>query len=295
MLADRFWKITCLSVLLAVTVYGSPSAGQEDPSWPRRVVVTNDDGYDSRATRELARAFAKVAETYLIVPMVDQSSTTNFSASVRSGRFEVERRDVGAGVNAWAVDGYPADCIFFALAGPLRDKRPDLVISGINTGPNVADSWMGSGTIGAARVATYYGVPSLAVSGIDNDDEEAVAAAVRWVVQLAQSEAVRRLQPPQLLAVSLPVGPPSQISGVEVTTHARGLRDFKASPTPAEGDSSREVWSFEILRDASRAAPGTDALLVRDGKIAIVPMRVDEADPDMGAWLERNKRLIPAW
>ena len=206
------------------------------------------------------------------------------------------RRDVGAGITAWAVDGYPTDCIFFALAGPLRDERPDLVISGINTGSNVADAWVHSGTIGAARVATYYGVPSLAVSGIDNEDEEAVAAVVRWVVQLARSEAVRRLQPPQFLAVSVPVGPASQISGVEVTTHARGLRDFKATLAPEEGDSlSREVWSFEIVRDAFPATPGTDAALVGEGKIAIVPMRVDEADPDLGVWLEKNRDLIPVW
>jgi 5'-nucleotidase len=293
---DRLGKIAGFSVLLVVLSCRGPSAGGQDASWPRRVVITNDDGFDSQATLELARAFAQVAETYLIVPAQDQSSTSNFAVSARTRRFEVERRDVGDSVHAWALDGYPADCILFALSGPLRDNRPDLVVSGINTGSNAADSWVHSGTIGAARVATYYGVPSLAVSGIDNDDEEAVAAVVRWVVQFARSEPVQRLRPPQFLAVSVPVGPASQISGVEVSTHARGLRDFRATQMPAQGDSpSRQVWTLEIVRDAFPAPPGTDAVLVGEGKIAIVPMRVDEADPEMGAWLEKNKSLIPAW
>ena len=112
------------------------------------------------------------------------------------------------------MEGYPADCVFFALAGPMKDSPPDLVISGVNTGANLADAWVLSGTIGAARVAAYYGVPAIAVSGIDNDDAQAVEAVVAWVVKFARSEVVRRLQAPQFLTVSLPVGPATEIHGV---------------------------------------------------------------------------------
>ena len=290
------WKHVTIGLAFLVTGAGTaPSRAQESP-WPRRVVITNDDGFESAATVALARAFAEFAETYLIVPAQDRSSSSNFAASARTLQFDVERRDVGAGVIGYAVDGYPGDCIYFALAGPLHDKRPDLVITGINTGSNVADAWVASGTVGAARMATYYGVPAIALSGVDNNDPEAVAAVVRWVVKLAQSDIARQLKPPQYLTVSFPVGPPSKITGVEVTEHARGLRTFKAELLPPAGQApGKERWSFQVVRDAFPAPPGTDAALVAQGKITIVPMRVDEADPEMGAWLKQNKARIPPW
>ncbi len=287
--------LTYLDVQLGPRRRPVGGSAQEAP-WPRRVVITNDDGFESPATLELARAFAEFAETFLIVPAQDRSSSSNFAVAARTLQFDVERRDVGAGITAWAVDGYPGDCIYFALAGPLRDEPPDLVITGINTGSNVADAWVASGTVGAARMASYYGVPALALSGVDNDDPEAVAAVVRWAVKLARSDIVRRLEPPQYLTVSFPVGPASSITGVEVAEHARGLRTFEAELLPSAGDApGKERWSFQVVRDAFPTPPGTDAALVAQGKITIVPMRVDESDPDMSAWLRRNKARIPPW
>jgi 5'-nucleotidase len=260
------------------------------------VLITNDDGLDSPPTLELARAFAQVAEVYLVAPVENQSSGTNFASAARTSRFDVEVRDVGEGIRAWAVDGFPADCVFFALAGPMRDAPPDLVISGVNTGANLADAWILSGTIGAARVASYYGVPSIAVSGIDEEDAEAVKAVAAWVVNFAQSEAVRRLEPPQFLTVSLPIGPVSQIRGVEVTERARGLRDMTAELLKDESEANgRQTWSFDVARDAFPAPPNTDAAVVADGRIAIVAMRVDEADPQMHEWLLEHEAVIPGW
>jgi 5'-nucleotidase len=283
-------------VIVTAGCGGEPAGANEQHPWPRSVVITNDDGFDSPATMELARAFAQVAETYLVVPAQDQSSGTNFSTAARSGRFDVEVRDVGANITAYAVDGYPADCVFFALSGPLRESPPDLLISGVNTGANVADSWILSGTIGAARVAAYYGVPAIAVSGIDNEDAEAVQAVAAWVVKLAQSEVVRRLVPPQYLTVSLPVGAAAQILGVEVTERARGLRSMTAVRLPEDQQTEgKESWSFTVVRDAVPPPRNTDAAVVGEGRIAIVAMRVDESDATLHSWLLRNRNLIPAW
>ena len=298
MSGNKSWPVVGLVFLLAAAACWDKPAelSEQARSWPRRVLITNDDGIESPVTLELARAFAQVAETFLVVPAQDQSSSTNFATSVRTGRFHVARRDVGSGVTAWAVDGYPADCVFFALAGPLRESRPDLVISGVNTGTNLADAWIGSGTIGAARMAAYYGVPAIAISGVDNEDPQAVGAVVTWVVRLARSEAVRRLQPPEYLTVSLPVGPASQIRGIEITQRARGLRDMKALWLAEDSATAGwQGWSLAVVRDAFPAPENTDATVVGGGKIAIVAMRVDEADLDMHRWLRKHKDLIPAW
>ncbi len=297
MFDTRSLQLVGIACLLTAPGCGrAPAELTRQESWPHRVLITNDDGIDSRATLELARAFAQSAETYLVAPAHNQSSSSNFAAGARTSRFEVAVRDVAAGVTAWALDGYPADCVFFALAGPLREAPPDLVISGVNTGANVADAWIGSGTIGAARVAAYYGVPAIAVSGVDDEDAQAVEAVAAWVVKFARSEAVRRLRPPQYLTVSLPVGPPAAIRGIEVTERAQGLRAMTAVLLPADpAAQGRQTWSFEVVRDAFPAPQNSDAFVIANGTVAIVAMRVDESDPELHRWLTRNKELIPAW
>ena len=96
----------------------------------------------------------------------------------------------------------------------MRDAPPDLVISGINTGPNTSDTWVASGTVGAARIAASLGVPAIAVSGVDIKIPGSLETAVNWVVRLAQSAIVRDLRPPQYLTVSLPRIPPKEIKGI---------------------------------------------------------------------------------
>ncbi len=267
-----------------------------DATWPARVLVTNDNGIDDPGLIELARALALVAETYVVAPAADQSGTSNLLMATRQGQFRAEPRDVGPGIDAYAVDGTPADCLVFALAGPLRDRLPDLVISGINGGPNIGDDWFGSGTIGAARCAAYFGFPAIAVSGLDDDDTDAVRAVVDWVVALAQSEAARALKAPQYLTVSVPVVPPSQIQGVEVVTRARGLVSGTiAVDSTVADDGSWQTWRLSLTFDPAKAPTRSDVDAAARNMIAVVPMRVDESDPALAATLRARADLIPDW
>ncbi len=213
----------------------------------------------------------------------------------RTGRFVVERRDIGQGVRAWALDGYPADCVVFAVAGPMADTPPDLVVSGINGGANLADEWFGSGTIGAARTAAFLGIPAMAVSGIDRSDPEAIEAVVNWVLRLARSEVMQQLQPPSYLTVSLPAVPPAQITGIEVVDRARGILGGAAQlDSTASQQAGKEVWSIEIV---ARGQPGSesDIAALGRGHIAVVPMRVGDADRELRVWLRANASQLPAW
>lgn len=268
-----------------------PAATQEIS--PRRILLTNDNGIDDRATLALARALAEESEVYLVAPATDRSGTSNFMPSVSRGRVAVEQVEVGPGITAFAVDGYPADCVVFALGGPMRARPPNLVVSGINGGPNLADAWVGSGTIGAARTAAYVGVPAVAVSGVEDDDQRAVDAVVAWVVSFLDSPVVRNLEAPEYLTVSLPVISPERIRGVEITTRARGLVDARAEAAATE--NGKEVWRLELSRFAGSAPPGSDVAAVQAGKIAVVPARAGEYDSELGARLREWKGEIPAW
>lgn len=285
-----------LAVMTAAVVLPTVAALADDDSWPARVLVTNDNGIDDPGLIELARALSRVTETHVVAPATDQSGMTNLMSAVREGRFRVEKRDIGRGIEAYALDGTPADCVIFGLGGPLRERSPDLVISGINGGPNLGDGWFGSGTIGAARCAAYFGLPAIAVSGLDDDDPEAVRAVVDWVVRLVRSEAARGLRAPQYLTVSVPVVHPSAIEGVEVVTRARGLvTGTLAVDDTIARDGDWQTWRLTLTMDSDRAPERSDVAAAARNKIAIVPMRVDESDPALDAALRARAGLLPEW
>jgi 5'-nucleotidase len=287
--------VVAVTAVTAVLLAVMTSACAED-SWPARVLVTNDNGIDDPGLIELARALALVTETHVVAPATDQSGMSNLMSAVRKRQFRVEKRDIGAGIDAYALDGTPADCVIFGLAGPLRDRLPDLVISGINGGPNLADDWFGSGTIGAARCAAYFGFPAIAVSGLDDDDPDAVRAVVDWVVALAQSEAARGLRAPQYLTVSVPVVHPSSIEGVEVVTRARGLvSGTLVVDSTVSGDGEWQTWRLSVAVETAKAPKRSDVDAAARNMIAVVPMRVDESDPALGETLQARADLIPAW
>lgn len=292
----NIFRGTRAAVTVVLTLVGPSGAVAQEDAWPERVLITNDNGIEDVATQALARAFADIADVVLVASTEDRSGTSNLMTFAQTGRFVVERRDIGEGVRAWALDGYPADCVVFALAGPMADALPDLVVSGINGGANMSDEWFGSGTIGAARTAAFLGIPAIAVSGIEDDDPDAVSAVVDWVVRLARSGIMQHIRPPSYLTVSLPVGPPSEITGLEVVDRARGILGGAAQldSLATQAAPGKEVWSITI---EPRGRPGaeSDVAAVARGRIAVVPMRVGDADPETLDWLRTNDGLLPVW
>jgi 5'-nucleotidase len=267
------------------------AAAQEEASL--RVLITNDNGIADPKIAALAAAFAAGgAETWVVASAEDRSGASNYLQATRTGRFRVRPVELGAGVRAFALDGTPADCVLFAITGPMRDAPPDLVVSGINGGANLADDWFGSGTIGAARTAAYFGVPAIAVSGLISEEPAEMEAAARWVVAFARGELAAGLRAPRYLTVSFPETPLAEVRGIEVTTRARGL--VRGVSTTQETADGWETWRIGI-EPAGQPAAGTDVDAVRRGNIAIVPMRVDESDAEAAEALRRRAAALPAW
>lgn len=282
-------------LLVALTVNGCKPATAEPDLFPARVLLTNDNGIDDTGLIELARAFAAVPgiEVIVVAATRDRSGTSNFLGATNTGQYHVEHRDIGPGIEAWSLDGFPADCVVFALSGPLRDRMPDIVVSGINGGPNMADDWFGSGTIGAARTAAYFGVPAVAVSGLEDDHPASVEAATSWVVRFVRSGIVASLEAPEYLTISLPSGTPPDIRGIRVVQRARGVTWGRSQRV--EGGDSTALWRLDLEIREDRAGAGTDVRAVASGMVAIVPMRVDEYDADLARRLREQAQLFPEW
>ncbi|MCK4413279.1 MAG: 5'/3'-nucleotidase SurE [Candidatus Eisenbacteria sp.] len=265
-------------------------------SWPNRVLITNDDGINDPNMLALARAFSQVCETYVIAPQENKSGATHLVSAFRTHSLSVESHDLGSGIKGYGVDGYPGDCVLLALQGLMRDNPPDLVVAGINGGPNLGFDWLASGTIGAARLAAFWGVPAIAVSGIDEAITGALDASVRWVVRLAQSSFVHQLESGQYLTISIPRIPPAEIKGVRVAERAGILLDFTFQVAPGSGSSqSTTVWQLGRPHPLPRGPANRDAALYDAGFVVIVPMLADEHDHDLFTRLQLDSTVLPDW
>ncbi len=285
-----------------ILVFSFSLSGQEgDNKWPKRVLITNDDGIQEKRIWALAKAFSKTAETYLVASLEDKSGTSNFSNIGKNSRSLFVQRDyLGENLTAYAVAGYPADCVAFGIKGLLRDKLPDLVISGINGGANLGDdAWFKSGTIGAARTAAFLGYPAIAVSGLDDDDEEMVEFVTQWVVQFAKSKIVRELESGQYLTVSIPRTNSSDIKGIKIVSRTRPVLDFDFEKVWEEredgDDETEEVWLLHERGLKESPSEDSDVAWYQKGYIVIVPMRVDENDVAMVNKLKEMSDAIPVW
>ena len=138
------------------------------------ILVTNDDGINSAGLKALVNELCKIGDVYVVAPEGERSATSHHISIIGSVRFEeVEMPNVK---KAFAVWGTPADCVHCGLH-VLLDEKIDLLISGINKGPNLSSDIIYSGTIAAAREGFIQGVPSMAVSLCDfHPDDYGVAA-----------------------------------------------------------------------------------------------------------------------
>ncbi len=272
--------VTALAALLvAATASAAP-----------RILVTNDDGIDSPGIIALARAFGDAAEVVVVAPMGNCSGSTNYISAFQRQELAVEARDMGDGITAWAVDGFPGDCVLLAMTGIMKDAPPDIVVSGVNSGPNLADAYLASGTIGAARLGAQFGVPSVAFSNYDADDHAMMELMARWCVDFTLSDTVRDLAPGEYLTVNFPDGPVDAVRGVRWAPLGNQVffDAFERAGTDTDG---RTVWKQRWWFDDGDQPEGSDVALQRDGWITVSPMRLGDLD---GERLERGGAL-PDW
>lgn len=139
------------------------------------ILVTNDDGINAKGLRSLVNELSKIADVYIIAPEGERSANSHHITI--SGRIRYELVEVENAKKAYAVWGTPADCVHGGIRHFIKDKI-DLIVSGINRGPNLSSDIIYSGTIAAAREGYLQGIPSMAVSLCDFEAKDYELAAV---------------------------------------------------------------------------------------------------------------------
>ncbi|HEX8298171.1 MAG TPA: 5'/3'-nucleotidase SurE [Rubricoccaceae bacterium] len=236
------------------------------------ILLANDDGIDAEGLAALARALDGLGTLAVVAPFEEQSAVGH-AITVRQPMRVHAWTFAGAAGPVWAraVTGTPADCVKIAVQ-KLLPRRPDLVVSGINHGPNTAVNVMYSGTVSAATEATILGVPGIAVSHGDwrPADFEAAGLAARTLAERVLTDG---LPPGVLLNVNVPGGAPEAIRGMRTTRQAasRWEETFDERLDPFERPYYWLGGRFVDLDDGI----GTDTAAVSDGYVSVTPLHID--------------------
>ena len=229
------------------------------------ILVSNDDGYQAPGLLCLAAALKELAEITVVAPDRDRSGASN-SLSLKKPLY-VTRHDNGF----HSVEGTPTDCVHLAITG-LLEREPDMVVSGINSGPNMGDDVIYSGTVAAAMEGRFLGLPAIAISQAAPCPQHFDTAA-RVAVWLVRRLRERPLPPDSILNVNVPDVPWEQLAGFRVV---RLGHRHKSEPVVKSIDPrGRPIYWVGPAGPEQDAGPDTDFHAVRAGYVAITPLQVD--------------------
>jgi 5'-nucleotidase len=218
--------------------------------------------------RALAEALLPLGEVTVVAPDREQSASSHSISLHRPLRID-ELSPWGA-VRRFAVDGTPTDAVYLGVNYLLRDRRPEVVASGINRGANLAMDVLYSGTVAAAMEGTVMGLPSFAISLVGHGEADFAPAAV-FAQRLASELGRRGLPPGTLLNVNVPPGPPRGASITRI-----GKRSYSAAVVQKLDPRGRAYYWIGGDEQAHANVPGSDCDAVFDrGLISVTPLHLD--------------------
>jgi 5'-nucleotidase len=229
------------------------------------ILVSNDDGIHAQGLMALEKSLEPLAEVYTVAPEREQTSMSHALTLHRPLRVrEVAPRRL-------AIDGTPTDCVKLALTG-LLPVRPNLVISGINKGPNLGDDIIYSGTVSAALEAALLGIPAIAVSLVTFENLK-FAAAAEFTGALVQRLKDHGIPPQMLLNINVPAVPREDIKGWRFTR--QGKRHYSENIVERVDPRGKKYYWIGGDDLGFDQDDGTDCMAVHEGYVSVTPLQVD--------------------
>lgn len=253
------------------------------------ILVTNDDGIKSPGIWQLAEAMNRLGHTIIIAPDKEQSATGT-SVSLRSTTKITEASSSIPGVKAYAVGGTPSDCVLVGLRY-MREMRIDLLVSGINYGPNCGRDIPHSGTVMATLPGYFRKIPSIAVSLAISDilDKPRFDVAARVTESLAVSITEGMLPTDGIFNINVPNVAMDEIKGIRVT---------KTAPTgyvQMSGKNSEGRYVFRISKSITpEMLEGTDIEALEAGYVSITPLHLDVTHHELIPRLQESMGIMEA-
>lgn len=229
------------------------------------ILIVNDDSINSHGIKLLAKTAKRFGEVYVVAPHTEQSAISH-GITIHNPMRLHERAEFMEGVKAWSLEGKPADCVKFALYG--LHLEVDLVLSGVNNGPNMGTDIIYSGTMAAASEAIILGIPAIAVS-TDFLYYDIVEKELDCVLEkLIKTEI---LNTENVINVNFPCKDFKESKGIRITE--QGLRPF-LHEFELDGD---EYWARGTW-DTVKNGPKTDVYAFENGYISLTPIQINRTN-----------------
>jgi 5'-nucleotidase len=241
-----------------------------------RILVSNDDGIYSPGIAALAKIARKFGDVRVVAPDVEQSSAGHAITASRPVRYR--STTIFDGIEAYRVNGTPADCV---ALGAYHWGSVDIVLSGINLGPNLGNATWHSGTLAAAKQAALLGIRGIALSAYVTHEDSDFSALEPWVER----------------ALTLLLDEDYQLVNVNFPREARGLvwtaqavDHYAGKVEPQRDPMGRQHYWFTVV-PLEQHREGTDLWAVEQGYVSMTPLRLDLTDYEE---LERARKRQPA-
>ncbi len=237
-----------------------------------KILLTNDDGIHAEGIYALYLALKKIAAVTVVAPDSERSSVGH-GVTLRHPLWQkrVTRDGKFYGV---ALSGLPADCVKFGISVVMKQK-PDLVVSGINCGPNEGASVHYSGTVAGAREGALMGIPSIAVS-YNSFSKNDYSHAAKVSAKICKVAVQKGMPAGTFLNVNVPSIPPSKIKGIRCTR--QGLEPILGKFTRREDPNLREYYWLAGDPPPVKNDDGTDTWALHHGYVTVTPIQCDLTD-----------------
>ncbi|MGJ4953248.1 5'/3'-nucleotidase SurE [Bradyrhizobium sp. HKCCYLS20291] len=242
-----------------------------------RILCTNDDGIHApglKVIEEIARALSD--DVWIVAPELDQSGVSH-SLSLND---PLRLREVGP--RHFAVRGTPTDCVIMGARHILGTKLPDVVLSGVNKGRNVAEDVVYSGTIAGALEGTILGLPSFALSqefSIATRDKPSWDTALKFAPEIVRKVLAAGVPKNTVINVNFPSCTPDEVRGIVVTRQGKRNLGFLKVDERRDGRGNPYFWiGFDRAAALDVPDEGTDLAALAAHYVSVTPLRLDRTD-----------------
>ena len=250
-----------------------------------RLLLTNDDGIDAPGLQALEKVALTLCDEVWVIAPDSEKSGAGHSISLHNP-IRLRQRDE----RHWVVHGTPTDCVLMAFHEVMPDRRPTVVLSGINNGANLAEDISYSGTCAAAMEGTLLGIRSIAMSVV-----RAPGGVARWEAACERLPALLATLIQQehwpdgsFLNINFPDAAPAEITGVRVTRQGRRPPGAFSIDPRVDGRQQPYFW-VKIAYPEGDKAPDTDLHAIQEKAVSVTPVQLDFTDD---AWRARLAQVI---